>query len=175
LQPEPIYEALSRQDGLHLPTGAFRPHASRLRVSTAIRESPEPLPSDLTVHYALERVQDSTLASWPVEDAEGFVGMVRKSDLTAAAGDGRGDSSLRQIVLSSHAALDDVGQFPHVHLDQPLGQALARMGETRHTVLPVVSRANVRILLGLVTLADILQAYGVDRPDQVPHVEGDTR
>jgi CBS domain-containing protein len=53
-------------------------------------------------------------------------------------------------------------------VDQPLGQALARMGETRHTVLPVVSRANVRILLGIVTLPDVLNAYGVERPDQLP-------
>jgi CBS domain-containing protein len=35
------------------------------------------------------------------------------------------------------------------------------MGATRHTVLPVVSRANARVLLGVVTLPDILKAYGV--------------
>ena len=51
--------------------------------------------------------------------------------------------------------------MPHVHDDQPLGLALARMGATRHTVLPVVSRANARVLLGVVTLSDILKAYGV--------------
>lgn len=171
LQHEPIYEALARQDGLHLPTGAFRPHESRLRVSTAVRESPEPLSSELTVRHAHERVQDSALASWPVEDANGFVGMVRQSDLTAAQNDGRGDSLLRALVSSTGPALDDPSGFPHVHIDQPLGQALARMGETRHTVLPVVSRANVRILLGIVTLPDILRAYGVEHADQLPRSE----
>jgi CBS domain-containing protein len=30
-------------------------------------------------------------------------------------------------------------------------------------VLPVVSRSNIRHLLGVVTLEDVLEAYGVDR------------
>jgi CBS domain-containing protein len=51
----------------------------------------------------------------------------------------------------------------HVHTDHPLGEALTRMGESRHNVIPVVSRANGRVLLGLVTLEDVLAAYGVER------------
>ena len=42
LQHEPIYEALARQDGLHLPTGAFRQVAGRLRVSTAVQVGADP-------------------------------------------------------------------------------------------------------------------------------------
>jgi CBS domain-containing protein len=45
------------------------------------------------------------------------------------------------------------------------------MGVTRHTVLPVVSRANVRRLLGVVTLPDVLRAYGVERLVDVPSSE----
>jgi CIC family chloride channel protein len=167
-QHEPIYEALARQDGLHLPTGAFRPHSTRLQVSTALREAPEPLAADLAVRYALERVRDSALTSWPVEDADGFVGMVRTVDLATALSDGRGDTSLHDLLAAIEPPTDAADGFAHVHVDQPLGQALARMGETRHTVLPVVSRANVRILLGIVTLPDVLKAYGVERPDQLP-------
>jgi CBS domain-containing protein len=37
------------------------------------------------------------------------------------------------------------------------------MGETGHTALPVVSRANARHIVGIVTLADILAVYGVER------------
>jgi CBS domain-containing protein len=58
-----------------------------------------------------------------------------------------------------------------VHPDHPLGQALARMGQTQQTALPVVSRANVRELLGIVTLTDVLAAYGVERADQLPSTE----
>jgi len=63
----------------------------------------------------------------------------------------------------SHAAL------PHVHNDQPLSRALARMRDTGHKVLPVVSRANARIVLGIVTFADILKAYGVERADELDY------
>jgi CIC family chloride channel protein len=171
LQHEPIYEALARQDGLHLPTGAFRPEARRLRVSTAIREAPEALPSDLALHDALERVRNSALTSWPVVNADGFLDMVRTSDLAAAVAEGRGDETLRERLAQSESTAGASRGFAHVHADQPLGQALARMGETRHTVLPVVSRANVHILLGIVTLPDILRAYGVERSDQLPPSE----
>jgi CIC family chloride channel protein len=50
---------------------------------------------------------------------------------------------------------------PHLHLDHGLSWALKRMGDTGRDTLPVVSRADVRQVLGVVTLEDILEAYGV--------------
>jgi CBS domain-containing protein len=41
------------------------------------------------------------------------------------------------------------------------------MGETGHATLPVVSRANAQEILGIVTLADILKVYGVQRPNEL--------
>jgi CBS domain-containing protein len=52
-------------------------------------------------------------------------------------------------------------EFPHLHTDHSLELALARMGQTHTDVLPVVSRANVHELLGIVRLQDVLQAYGL--------------
>src|SRR3954471_21924605 len=43
LQREPVYEALAKQDVLHLPTGEFRRMARQFRVSAALRASPPPL------------------------------------------------------------------------------------------------------------------------------------
>ena len=40
LQPQPIYEALLRQDGIHLPTRELRDGAVRLRVLSAMRPAP---------------------------------------------------------------------------------------------------------------------------------------
>jgi CIC family chloride channel protein len=51
--------------------------------------------------------------------------------------------------------------FPHVHPDHSLSWALQRMGENGLRTLPVVSRADVREVLGVVNLEDILKAYGV--------------
>jgi len=66
---------------------------------------------------------------------------------------------------------DDSLPIPHVHSDQPLGLALARMGDSGHNVLPVVSRSNARMIIGVVTIADVLQAYGVD-PRRVTPMQG---
>ena len=45
--------------------------------------------------------------------------------------------------------------------DQGLDLALERMGAHGVEVLPVVSRADVHKLEGMVTLGDVLHAYGV--------------
>jgi CIC family chloride channel protein len=165
-QHEPIYEALSRQDGLHLPTGAFREHGRHLHVSVAIREAPEPLPADCTVREAQARIDGTTLSGWPVEDSAGFLGMVRPADIARALATGPGDDAVRELLERSGGTVGS-DSFPHVHGDQPLGQALARMGDAHHTVLPVVSRGNIRMLLGLVTLADVLTAYGVQQVGEI--------
>jgi CIC family chloride channel protein len=168
LQHEPIYEALARQDGIQLPTGSFRQSALRLTASAAIRESPEPLPPDLTVRHALERVHGSALDAWPIADGDAFLGMAATSELVAAANAGHGDWALTDLLAATNG---DVLAGAHVHLDHPLGQVLERMGDSRRSVLPVVSRANVRTLLGLVTLSDVLRAYGVQQGEPTASTE----
>ena len=58
--------------------------------------------------------------------------------------------------------MDAVG-FPHVHPDHGLDLALERMGSNQLDILPVVNRADVHKLEGIVTLRDVLEAYGVNR------------
>jgi CIC family chloride channel protein len=53
--------------------------------------------------------------------------------------------------------------FPHVHADQSLDLALNRMGTAQLELLPVVNRANIHKLEGVVTLSDILESYGVGK------------
>jgi chloride channel protein, CIC family len=68
LQPEPIYEALAIQDGIHLPgAGAHRRHG-QLQVSQAMRAASEILPSNMTVREAFERARKTEFHSWPVID-----------------------------------------------------------------------------------------------------------
>ena len=54
----------------------------------------------------------------------------------------------------------------HVHSDQGLDLALERMGANQIDVLPVVDRANVHKLEGIVTLRDVLEFYGVSSPNR---------
>jgi hypothetical protein len=46
--------------------------------------------------------------------------------------------------------------------------ALERLGSNRLDLLPVVSRANAHHLLGVVTLRDVLQSYGVEHDRSGP-------
>jgi chloride channel protein, CIC family len=164
LQRQPIYEALARQDGVHLPSGEARAHSARVRVSAAMRRSPETLAATMSVREALMRTRDSALDAWPLVDEGGLRGMIERSELEGAVADGRDDQELAGL-LSVGVASQDSGAaaLPHVHPDHPLTLALERMGTGRYNVLPVVSRANIRRLLGVVTLQDILTAYGVAR------------
>ena len=59
------------------------------------------------------------------------------------------------------ADLVDAQTFPHLHADQSLQMALERMGGARLDLLPVVSRADVHKLEGVVLLRDVLDSYGI--------------
>ncbi|HEX9608569.1 MAG TPA: chloride channel protein, partial [Gemmatimonadaceae bacterium] len=157
LQKEPIYEALAHQDGLHLPTRPYGARREVLRVNTAIREAPQSLNPEMTISDAADRVKDSVLESWPVADDLGLVGMVRTRHIAAAMDQGREEMTIARLMqIARRSDGQRYAELPHVHNDQPLSRALARMRDTGHKVLPVVSRANARIMLGVVTFADIL-------------------
>jgi CIC family chloride channel protein len=67
-------------------------------------------------------------------------------------------------VMQSAPELDIAGPDAqaHVHPDDSLSIALEKMGSAGVRALPVVSRANQREILGVVTLPEILKAYGVE-------------
>jgi chloride channel protein, CIC family len=151
-QRKPIYEVLAEQDGIHLPTAETRSQDGQRRVVQAMRPPAEILDSGMAVQEALERVKTSALRAWPVSGRLGVVGMVSLSTLQKAAGDGGAARTLGEFVAA--------GEFPHLHVDHPLSLALERMGATHLEVLPVVNRADVHKLEGIVTLQDVLNLYG---------------
>ena len=157
LQPEPIYEALAHQDGVQLPNAASRAEAARIQVAQAMRTVPEVFPPAATVAEAAARARQSGLDAWPVADTDGAWAMLGTSEMEGAIAGGLGGQEPADILG------DPV--FLHVHPDHPLGLALERMGASGHKAVPVVSRADVRELLGVLTLDDILKTYGVRKPD----------
>jgi predicted transcriptional regulator len=53
-----------------------------------------------------------------------------------------------------------------VHTDQPIHLALERMGAAKLDMLPVVSRANIHDLLGVVVMNDVLDLFGIQYRDR---------
>ena len=154
LQHEPIYEALAVQDGIHLPTAETRRRHGRRQVVKVMRSASLLLPSDITVREAWERVHSSESRAWLVTDRRGVVGVINFSRLEREQAESA-DKKVGQLV--------DALAFPHVHPDQGLDLALERMGANQIEILPVVNRADVHRLEGIVTLRDVLDAYGVNR------------
>jgi len=154
-QRTPIYDALAIQDGIHLPTAASRRQTGH-QIIGIMHDTAESLPAKMTVGEAVGRVHSSEVQSWLVTDGPRVMGVVNRTTLEQELKE-RADKPLIDLVGAIN--------FPHLHADQGLDLALERMGANRIQLLPVVSRADVHELLGVVTLDDVLDSYGIGRSD----------
>jgi chloride channel protein, CIC family len=152
-QHEPIYEALAIQDGIHLPSAESRQRLGQRQVVTVMQTmSTDFVPIETKVCEALEKVRSSKHQTLLVTDRRGVVGVLAQSAIEQEMAD-NGEKEIGGLV--------DPMDFPHVHSDQGLDLALERMGRHQLEMLPVVNRANAHQLEGVVTLRDVLKAYGV--------------
>ena len=99
----------------------------------------------------LDRMQCN---SWPVGERDFVVGMVNRRDMETAGAKSKASAMLRDLI-------DSDGRYPYVHADHPLSYALERMRESGVDVLPVVSRAGIHEISGVIGLKEILEAYGI--------------
>ena len=147
LQPTPIFDLLSRQDGLDLPSLEEEREVPLLRVEDAMRP---PLGQTLTGNMTLAEAQHHVQGS-----AQEFF-------LVAMGGDdwsGISRGHLMDMIANSDVPLSRIlgARIPYLHPDHPLDTALRLIGEW--PLLPVVHRANVQQLLGVVSLDDVMRAY----------------
>ena len=154
LQKQPIYEALAHQDGIHLPDSKSRSGFGQRKVFQAMRNATEILTAQASVQQAVELVGASQFGAWPLMDEGSVVGVLSRTKLTNALNEGKAGETLLSLL--------DTLEFPHVHTDHALHVALERMSVAHIDILPVVNRADVHKLEGVVTLRDVLNSYGVD-------------
>jgi CIC family chloride channel protein len=156
LQKQPIYQALAVQDGIHLPTAASRWDRGQRNIAQVLRTAEQTLPAEMTIQDAQAKLKPNAQAdphetlNWIVADERGVVGVLSWARLEKET-----DGTKRLLDLV------DPLTFPHVHADQSLDLALERMGANQIEILPVVGRADAHRLEGIVTLRDVLDAYGV--------------
>ena len=154
LQKQPIYEALAHQDGIHLPDSKSRSGFGQRKVFQAMRNPMEILTAQASVQEAVEMIGPSQFRAWPLMDEGNVVGVLSRTKLTNAVSEGKAEATLLSLL--------DTLEFPHVHADHALHVALERMSGAHIDILPVVNRADVHKLEGVVTLRDVLDSYGVD-------------
>ena len=120
-----------------------------------MRKTPEILPAEMRVEDVIVQTRASKLRIWPVTEKDYFLGMLTRETLGCAFVDGRKEQPLKDLL--------ETLQVPHLHTDHALHLALERMSKYHLDVLPVVHRADIHKLEGIVTLPDVLNAYGFDR------------
>jgi len=152
-QKRQIYEVLAHQDGIHLPAKETKLQEGTRQVRHVMREPEFVLQVDWKISEALEKMQAGCEGALPVLDGCGFRGMLRQKDLQSAAARGQKEKLIEDVL--------EKRDLQHLHPDHSLSVALDRMGAARLDVLPVVSRANISELEGIVTLRDVLDCYGV--------------
>jgi CIC family chloride channel protein len=149
-QPTPLFDLLSRQDGVDLPSMEERREEQTLLVEDAMQPFQGSILSiQDSVTEALSRVEGATGEFFLVEDGRGKWYGITKDMLQGAVIAWDSDVALASILPGP--------PLPHVHPDHALDAALSRLGDT--PFLPVVHRADLTKLEGIVSLKDILNAY----------------
>ena len=150
LQPVPIFDLLTRQDGLELPSLEEQREETILRVEDAMHAPVGPvLEADETVEHANQRVQHSSDNIFLVRlNPTGWT-TVSRDTLARFKGEGKAELSLGTALPSQ--------LLPCLYPDQPLEAALRHVHEA--PLLPVVHRADFSRLEGVISEQDVLNRY----------------
>jgi CIC family chloride channel protein len=143
----PLFDLLSRQDGLDLPSLEEEREQSILRVEDAM-------------HPTMGR---ALLGDESITSARTIAGSTPEAYVLVSLGEGRWSVLSRETLLDP--ANDESmpvrtlvrARVPRLHLDQSLDVALRFIKD--RPMLPVVHRGNMDLLMGVVSVEDILRAY----------------
>ena len=144
-----LFDFLARQDGFYLPSIEQMREQNTLRVEDAMRPGAAIVLGDGDSAELLREAEASKSSQFLVwRRADGWRAISQEE--------------LRQqaVAESAGASTNEVsgrGPLPQLYPDQPLDEALRLMGNW--PVVPVVNRANLEKLEGILSLDDILEAY----------------
>ncbi|HUB02489.1 MAG TPA: chloride channel protein [Terriglobales bacterium] len=150
LRPRAIFDELTRQDGLDLPSMEEQREESVLRVEDAMLPPPSPV---LNADDLLERAShlldgDSRDVALVRLNPTGW-GTITKNEIETMIKEGKNNLPLSAVLASR--------QVPYLHPDHPLEMALRYVD--RWPVIPVVNRADFRKLEGMITQQEVLERY----------------
>jgi CIC family chloride channel protein len=149
-QPVPIFDLLTRQDGLDLPSMEEQREAAVLSLEDAMRPPPSvALYDDLSVEEAARIAEHADDELLLVRRAPSGWSVVRKGEILKMMSLGKNEESLGSVLTTR--------PMPQLHPDHPLETALRYLQEW--PILAVVHRADYQQVEGIVTMEDVLAAY----------------
>lgn len=150
LQPTGIFDALTRQDGLDLPSMEEQREEGILRVEDAMRPATNPvLDAKESVGRAFRQTVDVAGDVLLVRLNPSGWSSVTRGELETMVKEDKGDLTLASVLVSR--------QIPFLHPDHALDTALRYID--RWPLVPVVSRADYRKLEGVISQQDVLKRY----------------
>ena len=150
LQPTAIFDVLTRQDGLDLPSMEEQREEGILRVEDAMRPGTDVvLDSGQSLEQALQQANQRKLDAVLVQSDGNRWSPLTRDELEKLVKDGKGSQPLSSVLAGR--------QVPFLHPDHALDTALRYVD--RWPLVPVVSRANFKKLEGVVSQRDVLQRY----------------
>lgn len=150
LRPIPIFDVLTRQDGLDLPSMEEQREEGVLHVEDAMRPLSDPLlDAQDTVSRALQESEKAASDVLLVRLTPSGWSSIKRHDLRSMVSQGKGEATLSSVLIDR--------RVPYLHPDHPLESALRYVD--RWPVVPVVSRADFRQLEGVITERDVLERY----------------
>jgi len=150
LQPIAIFDLLTRQDGLELPSMEELREEDVLRVEDAMQPVEGPvLNANDTLEKALRELDHTDGEDILVRLSPGGWSTVTKEHLRLMAAQGKMQENVGSLLL--------VPRIPQLHPDNPLETALRYVD--RWPIVPVVNRADFRKLEGVVTQRHVLERY----------------
>jgi CIC family chloride channel protein len=148
-QPIPIYHALLRQDGVHLPERGMPAEPTVWTARDMMTGDVAFVAGGSKVNEALERARATDQRQYLVGSLDELIGVVSRDQLTAAVESGHGGEPIAAIVD---------GPVVHAHPDDPIELVLDRFARSSG-VLPIVNRGNVKQVEGVVTIREIKRAF----------------
>jgi len=150
LQPTAIFDLLTRQDGLELPSMEEQREEDILRVEDAMQPVEGPvLDAEKTLDQAMQALDHLECEHLLVRMTPSGWASITRQQLLKMASEGKGATSLGSLL--------PILQVPFLHPDHPLETALRYVD--RWPLVPVVSRADFRQLEGVVTQRHVLERY----------------
>jgi len=150
LQPVPIFDILSRQDGLELPSMEEQREERVLRVEDAMRPVDVPvISSQQRISEAMRLAEAQSAPEILIDDPPFGWCSVSSDSLRELVAQGKGGQNLAQILPES--------RMPQIYPDNRLEVALRHIAHW--PFLPVMHRADPRQLVGLIALRDIMSTF----------------